>query len=204
MTITETAGEQSGLLSFFWPARPQDGEGLRLPTGLVLLCHGIRIAVVVLLAWRFWLITYYSLDADSIVKSMAAYPGIDISGVHMLQLYGLWGLNLIVLWGLQAGIYLSLFQLFTGFIKGEVFSPKTGIRLRRAGLFDLSYIIATPLRQVLAIAVLTAHLPEGAHWSLPDYGPGPLYDFIMGATGIILGQVFKVAAEIAKENEEII
>lgn len=196
--------QQARLISFFWPKRPANGEGIRLPGKLVLLCHGIRIAVVVLLVWRLWLVTRYSLDAEYMINSFKNYRKIDVSGMSELQLYGIWIVNVIILWSLQAGIYLSLAQMFTGFIRGEVFQPETGIRLRRAGLFDLSYIIATPLREVLVVAIATIHLPDGPNWIVPSYGPGPLYDFILGATGIVLGQVLKVAAEIARENQEIV
>ncbi len=204
LTPTASANDRRSWISLFWPKPPKGGSGIRLPNGLLFLCHAIRLAVVVLLAWRLWLIAYHSLDTDGIVMEMKNWAQIDISGVTDLQIYGLCLLNIIIKWGLQVGIYASLFQLFTGFIRGDVFAPETGIRLRRAGLFCMAYIVAAPLRSFLAMALLTAHLPEGTHWTLPTLYPGPLYDFILGATGVVLGQVFKVAAELARENAEII
>ena len=191
------------VIRFVWPS-PEGASAYRLPPSARALCQAIRLGAIALIVWRFYLEARYPFQTDLVIAQLKLYQNLDVAGFSEAQRFGLLALTLLVLSGLQAGIYVSLFQLFTGLLRGEAFSPATGVRLRRAGLFDLAFIVAGPLRHVFAVALLTAHLPGGSHWIWPVADMAPLYDFVVGGAGVALGHVLKVAADIARENSEIV
>jgi len=204
MSVSVSSSPSPGLFALVWPMPPTESRDYRLPPHAVWLCQAIRLGIVVLILWRFYLVARFPFHDDWLIHDMKEWTKIDITGFAEWQRYALLLLNLAVLSALQAMIYVSLFQLFTGFLRGEVFAVETGLRLRRAGLFTMSFVIAGPVRSFFAVAILTAHLPEGPHWIAPGFYLAPLYDFVLGGAGVALGEVFRAAAVIAKENAEIV
>ncbi len=180
------------------------GAPFRLPPTTAALCQAVRFGIVGMLAWKAYVEASFALNREAVAASVWKFPAVSVYGVDDLQLWLLLILNLTLIVGLQAGIYGSLFQLFTGFLRGEVFSRASGVWLRRAGLFDLAFVVAGPLRATLAVALLTAQLPGGAHWEFQLLGMAPLYDFVLGSVGFVLGQVFIAAAEMADDHAQIV
>ena len=176
----------------------------RLPPATAWLCRAVQAGIVGLLSWRLILMIRFGFDPTAVAAMMQRWERIDIAGVETWQLGALTALNLVLVLGVQLGLYGSLFQLVSGFLRGQVFVRASGLRLRRAALFTLAFVILGPLRNVLATAVLTAHLPGGAHWAFYWWDLNPLHDFVLGAGGFVLGQVFVAAADIAEDNAQIV
>lgn len=187
-----------------WGISPGESGRYRLPPATAALCQTVRIGIVGLIAWKWFDVVSFSINPAKIAYSMRKWQDVDVSGLSDAQVFGLLSLNVVFILLLHTAIYLSLFQLFTGFLRGEVFTRGAGVWLRRAGLFELAFVVAGPLRATLATALLTAHLPEGPHWLAFWLNADPLYDFVIGGIGFVLGQAFIAAADMAEDNAQIV
>jgi len=205
----ETASEHFSAtwgMGLILPTSRGDEPRFRLPPRLVWLCQIVRIAALAQLAHRFFNVVNFNLHRDWMIESVRNYLHLDISGMSSGQMALAAAINLVVLFGLQFGVYFSIFQLFTGFLRGEIFTVDATLRLRRAGLFALAYIFATPLREFLVIGVVTSGLPDGGYWAIPPLATfsSEIYDVVLGGTAVALAEVLKFAAELARESEEIL
>jgi Protein of unknown function (DUF2975) len=168
------------------------------------LCQSIRVMIVVFIAWLFIKTGIFWMSDKKIVEMARLTLHVDVSGLSATQKLLGFSLETATGWALNFAAYFSIWQLFSGFLRGKIFTVEAALRLRRAGLFVLARTIVLPLWRAANAMIITAHLPPDQHRVALDLLSGDFSNLLTGAIVVALAQVFKAAAEIATENAQII
>ncbi len=168
------------------------------------LCQGVRVMIVVLIAWLFIKTVIFWMSDVKVVEMTRLTLHVDVSGLSATQKLLGFTLDVATGWGLSFAAYFSIWQLFSGFLRGEIFTVDAALRLRRAGLFVLARAIVLPLSRAVEAMIITAHLPPDTQVFALNFLSGDFSNLLTGAILVQLAQVFKAAAEIADENAQII
>jgi hypothetical protein len=168
------------------------------------LCQAVRAMIVILLVWLFVKTAIFWMSDDKIADMARFTLHADIGGVSVTQKWLGFALTLATVWAINLAIYSAIWRLFSGFLRGEVFTVAAALRLRWAGVFSLAAVLVFPLYRMLEAMIVTAHLPSDQHAAPLGFISGDFSNLLVGAIIIALAQVFKAAAEIAIENAQIV
>jgi hypothetical protein len=168
------------------------------------LCQTVRVMIVILLCWLFVKTGIYWMSDAKIVAMTRLTLQVDVSGLTSSQKFLGFALDLATGWALNFAAYFSLWQLFSGFLRGEIFTVAAALRLRRAGLFVLTRAAVIPLWRSAEAMIVTAHLSPDGRVSALHFLSGDFSNLLVGAVVVALAQVFLATAEIAAENAQIV
>ncbi|MCQ2005488.1 DUF2975 domain-containing protein [Rhizobium sp. NRK18] len=116
--------------------------------------------------------------------------------------------GLIILAALNAIIALGALQaiwsLSGRYEAGDLFSPRCGRLLRRAGLFSLTGAVSSILSKALATLLLTFAYPPGQRLLTLGIGSTELFLLLLAGLLFVLGHIMMVAGEIAAENRSFV
>lgn len=152
-----------------------------------------------------YLVWLAAVDIDGLKALIARYP---LSGTQPLALSAraLVGLAaLAVANGLLigAGIW-TLWAIFDHFEKGDIFSERSGVLLRRTGYLALIGGISSLLSRTLAILVATYDNPPGQKMLSLGISSTDIGLFILAGLLFVLGHIMVIAAQIEADNRSFV
>jgi Protein of unknown function (DUF2975) len=167
------------------------------------LCHIIRLIAAAYALWILVLVLTFWGDPDRVMRTyshilqaniIALTNGQRLAGFAVSM--GTLTLAIIACW--------SVWQMFSGYLAGRIFTVDSAIWLRRIGTFGLMAHGLDILTRPLVFAIVTWHMPAGQRATGITLGPNDLLIalFLLGL--VALAHVFKAAAEIADDNAQIV
>ncbi|WP_416761348.1 DUF2975 domain-containing protein [Roseateles sp. So40a] len=106
----------------------------------------------------------------------------------LLTLYALW----------------CLWRLFSGYLRGDVFTDTAARVMRRMGQSVIAIAIAMPLTDTATILALTLGNPAGQRMLTFQLGSSHFIVLLCGLVFVALGLVLREAQRMAQENAEFI
>lgn len=98
----------------------------------------------------------------------------------------------------------TVWRLFDGFEKGNVFTAESGMLLWRSGQFALAGAISMILSRTVAILLVTYANPPGQGILAVSFGTTEAMLLLVCGLLLVMGQVMMIATEIEAENRSII
>jgi hypothetical protein len=185
------------------PAQAQSAPISALCGRIAGLCQAIRALTVFYALFSLWGLGHaYVLRKPEELGGIAV-TGIDFSGANDFQWDEVLALSLL-LWLLIGALCFCLFKVFTIYLRGGVFSAEAALWLRRAGLTGLVVILADFLWRSAIVYILAAHLPESINAKHMFVGTVDVFHVAIALILFALGQVQKIAAEIAGEHAQFV
>lgn len=167
------------------------------------LCQLIRLIAAAYALWILVLVFLFWGDPDRVMR---VYSGILQANIIAItngqRLAGLtvsmasFTLTAIACW--------SVWQLFSGYLAGRIFTVDSAIWLRRIGTFGLMAQGLDLLTRPLVFAIVTWHMPSGQRATGIHFSPNDLLIILFLVGLVALAHVFKAAAEIADDNAQIV
>ena len=176
------------------------------------LCHLIRIAAVLWAGWILVLILWnWSRNGPDntakIAEGLGRALNADLSGLSDTQVASVFAGSL-GLWAFSAAISYCVWRLFGTYLQGRIFTVDAAIWLRRLGITGLTAVLVEVVWRRLFLFILTSHAHVPAATLLVS-GPAPLIPFdllriLFCLFVVMLGQIFKTAAEMADDHARIV
>jgi hypothetical protein len=188
---------------------PVPASQSRLRARISWLCHLIRIAA---LLWAGWILVsivwgwYRGLDAPMIAGNLGRFLNADLSGLSNAQVKATF-VGALGLWLFDAAIVYCIWRLFGTYLRGRIFTVDAAIWLRRLGITGLAALLAEIVwrRLVLIILTIHAHVPVATLLlSSRPLIPFDLLRLLFSLLVVMLGQIFKTAAEMADDHARIV
>lgn len=167
------------------------------------LCQTLRFAAVAYALWVFVLVATHWADADDVAHIWGSWLKVTLTPAPSLQRVAGF-LVAMVSWGLTVGACWNLWRLFSGFLRGRVFTLDAALTLRRVAIFGLAALIADIASRPLYFMLASGHMPPGSRHVGLFFLPSDLLDLLFLGGLLALAQVFKVAAEIAEDHAAIV
>jgi hypothetical protein len=183
---------------------------LRLRARISWLCHLIRITAVL---WAGWILAsivwgwWNSTDTTAkIADNLGRYLSADLTGLSNPQVMATFA-GALVLWLFDAAIVYCVWRLFGTYLEGRIFTVDAAVWLRRLGITLLAALLAEVVWRPLSLIILIghAHVPVAAVLlSGQALIPFDLLRVLFCLFVVMLGQIFKTAAEIADDHARIV
>lgn len=153
-------------------------------------------------AYLSWMVAF---DIEGLKELIARYP---LSGTLPLTLsrralVGLAALAVANSILIGAGIW-TLWAMFDHFEKGDIFSERSGVLLRRTGYLALIGGISSLLSHTLAILVATYDNPPGQKMLSIGISSTDIGLFILAGLLFVLGHIMVIAAGIEADNRSFV
>jgi hypothetical protein len=175
------------------------------------LCHLIRGAA---LLWAGWILvsivwSWYRSGPDIAVKiaeGLGRFLNVDLSGLSNAQVMATF-VGALGLWLFDAAIVYCIWRLFGTYLQGRIFTVDAAIWLRRLGFTGLAALLAEIVWRRLVLFILTGHAHVPAATLLLSSQlliPFDLLRLLFSLLVVMLGQIFKTAAEMADDHARIV
>jgi hypothetical protein len=185
---------------FAAPAAP-----LALRGKIAWICQGVRFAALGYAVWTLYINVAYWSDATRINDGYGRFLHRDLSGVQPWQQAAAFGVT-FVNWLLAALACYGAWRLFSAYLQGDVFSPRSAMWLRRLALFGIAaQLLGIAARPVLSL-ILTMHFPAGQELRIVNIAASPedLSTLLLLFGLLALAHIQKTAAEIADDHARIV
>ncbi len=182
---------------------------LRLRARISWLCHLIRITAVL---WAGWILAsivwgwWNNTDTTAkIADNLGRYLSADLTGLSNPQVMATFA-GALVLWLFDAAIVYCVWRLFGTYLEGRIFTVDAAVWLRRLGITLLAALLAEVVWRPLSLIILIGHMFQSRPWLLSGQAliPFDLLRVLFCLFVVMLGQIFKTAAEIADDHARIV
>ena len=173
---------------------------LRAKIGWV--CHTIRIATAVWLAWLLVRMIMNWYDRPALEQHFFRFFGADLSGLSQFRYTFALVLTFLV-WVCAAALGWFIWRLFGGYLDGRIFTVDAALRMRAAAIAGFAATFGDVGIRPLYYLTLMGHLPDKLAWSA-YIQPNDLLHFLLASFIFALATIFKTAAEIADEHSQIV
>jgi hypothetical protein len=173
---------------------------LRAKIGWV--CHAIRIATAVWLAWLLVRIIMNWYDRPALEQNFLRFFGADLSGLSQFRYTLAFVLTLLV-WACAAALGWFIWRLFGGYLDGRIFTVDAALRMRAAAIAGFAATLGDVGIRPLYYLTLMGHLPDKLAW-YAYIRPNDLLHFLLASFIFALATIFKTAAEIADDHSQIV
>jgi hypothetical protein len=180
---------------------PLSQQALRQQIGW--LCQFVRFAALAYAVWTLFTISSLWLNKARVAAHYGHWLRTDLTDITGWQRMAGFAIHFGI-WLLVAACVYSAWRLFSGFLAGRIFTLDAAIWLRRTALFGLAAQIADILTRPLVTGITTLHLPQGSRHLAIGFNQVDLVLLMFLAALVALAHIFKTAAAIAAENEEIV
>jgi Protein of unknown function (DUF2975) len=184
-------------------AAPSSSAGGQLRERIGMLCHAIRLAAAAYALWVLVTLALYWSDALAVQRSMGRFAGAELSGIQVWQLAAGFAVHFVI-WAFTAAACYAVWQLFSGYLAGRIFTLDAALWLRRIGVFGLISQIGDMVTRPLIVMIASAHLPPGSRMAGFFTNPSDLLNILFLTGFIALAHVFRAATEIAEEHAQIV
>jgi DUF2975 family protein len=175
------------------------------------LCHLIRITA---LLWAGWILVsivwgWYWNGPDTAAKvaeNLGRFLNADLTGLSNAQVMATF-VGALGLWLFDAAIVYCIWRLFGTYLRGRIFTVDAAIWLRRLGITGLAALLTEVVWRRLVLIILTGHAHVPAATLLLSGQlliPFDLLRVLFCLFVVMLGQIFKTAAEMADDQARIV
>jgi hypothetical protein len=182
----------------------------RLRARISWLCHLIRVTA---LLWAGWILVgivwgwWNRTDTTAkIADNLGRYLSADLTALSNPQVMATFA-GALVLWLFDAAIVYCVWQLFGTYLQGRIFTVDAAVWLRRLGITLLAALLAEIIWRPLSLIIPIghAHVPVATVLlSGQALIPFDLLRVLFCVFVVMLGQIFKTAAEIADDHARIV
>jgi hypothetical protein len=187
--------------SFSLPAPALNQAALRRRIGW--MCHLIRLAAAAYAMWILFQVVTHWTNPASVTRGYGAWLKTDLSGMMPWQLMAGFAVHLGI-WCFAAAACYSVWKLFSGYLAGRIFTLDATLWLRRIGIFGLTAQALDLVTRPLIAIIVSAHLPDGFRTVAFFGNPMDLLIVLFLGGFIALAEIFRAAAEIAADHEQIV
>ncbi|MGA8172865.1 MAG: DUF2975 domain-containing protein [Methylocystis sp.] len=169
------------------------------------ICQTARFAALGYAVWTLYInVTYWS-HVTRINDGYGHFLQRDLSGVRPWQQAAAFGVHFVV-WALAALACYGAWRLFTGYLQGQIFTPRSALWLRRLALCGIAaQLLGIVVRPLLSV-ILTMHFPAGEKLRIVNIFaiPDDLSTLLLLFGLLALAHIQKTAAEIADDHARIV
>lgn len=166
------------------------------------LCQLIRWLIVAWLVWNFYNVYGGLLNPEATAKEWNTYWGLAEGTVTTSKVY----LNRVIVtltYGSTVVLGYAVWQLMSGYLAGDIFSPQAARRLRWVGLTGIfSALIDVAVRPFL-VGVLSTDNFKKVAW-LDWVSPQDLLYVLIALFILALGYIQGTAAAISDEHQQFV
>ena len=166
------------------------------------ICHGVRIAAVVWIAWIAVMSLVTWSHPATVLDAYGRLVGADLSGVSTARYVLACGFVVASI-GMAAVIVFCVWQLFGTYLAGRVFTVDAALWLRRTGFVIMAAVAFAVLARVLVASVFAGRLVVIGVYG-PLVVPQDLLHLIFALFLLALAHIFNAAAEIADDHAQIV
>jgi hypothetical protein len=167
------------------------------------ICHALRIAAVLWITWELAFVIFRWSDKAQLLQNYQFLFSADLGDVSAAR-YAAAFAGLMVSLAVGAVVVVCIWRLAGTYLAGHVFTIDAALWLRRTGLAGISAVIVSVLMRVVIASILVDQFvpisPRGYYYLLPQ----DLLHAIFAVFVFALAHIFKVAAEMAQDQAEII
>jgi Protein of unknown function (DUF2975) len=182
------------------PSLAPGGRDLR--ARIAWICHGVRIAALVWIGWIAVMVLITWSNKTAILEAYGRMLGLDVSGVSSAA-YALACALVAADMAMVAVIVFCIWQLFTTYLAGRVFTIDAALWLRRTGIFIIAAVVVDVLFRVLISSLFAGKLVIFGAYG-PLVLPQDLLHLIFALFLLALAHIFKTAAEMADDHAQIV
>ena len=182
-------------------ALPDNISALRQKIGW--LCQLVRFTALAYAGWVLYQIVTLWLDRAMVIRHYGNWYRADLSLLSDWQRLAGFLVHLGI-WLLVAAACCAVWKLFSGYLNGRIFTPDAAMQLRLLGIFGLSAEILDLATRPLISTLLTLHLPAGSRIVAITTNPNDLLNILFLIGFLALAHIYKSAADIAEDNEQIV
>jgi len=182
-------------------ALPENISALRQKIGW--LCQLIRFTALAYAGWVLQQILWLWLDRAMVIRHYGNWFRADLSLVSDWQRFAGFLVHFSI-WLLVAGACCAVWKLFSGYLNGRIFTSDAAYQMRQLGLFGLSAELLDLAARPLISVLLTMHLPAGSRIVTVTTNPNDLLNILFLIGFIALAHIYKSAADLAEDNEQIV
>lgn len=167
------------------------------------LCQAMRAAALLYAVWVLAAIVWYWSNEDLVLRYFRSIVQADLTGISAGRRLAAFAVH-FGLWLLAAAACISTWQLFTLYLRGEIFTLAAARWLRRIGLFGLISQLGDILSRPLVSLIVSGDEGPGHRMVAVFFNPSDLLNVLFLTGFVALAHIFTVAAEIADEHSQII
>ena len=167
------------------------------------LCHLGRLLAVAYAVWELWLVVRFWLDSGKAGRRFAMVAGIEPVDVSSGARLAGFGLSFIT-WLIVAACCLAAWKLFSSYLHGRIFTADAAALLRLTALLGIGAVLIDIVFRPLMVWLIAGVVPAYAKASYYYFSPHDLALLIFLVGLFAIAHIFKVAAELADENAEIL
>ena len=167
------------------------------------LCQAMRLAALAYAAWVLAAILWYWSSEDLVLRYFRSVLQVDLTAISAGRRLAGFAVH-FGLWLMAAAACLSTWQLFTLYLRGEIFTLAAARWLRRIGVFGLASELGDIVSRPLVSLIVSADEAPGRHMVAVFFNPSDLLNVLFLTGFLALAHIFTVAAEIADEHSQIV
>ncbi len=167
------------------------------------LCQLGRMLAAAYAAWTLWLTLSFWANGALVAHRFSFLGNVEAAEVSgSIRAVGL-GFSLSS-WALVAATCYLGWQLFSAYLQGRIFTAGSALMLRRITLFGMAAVLADIVIRPVLVWLVSGTAPDFAKASYYYFSPNDLALLIFLLSLFAIAHIFKVAAELADENAEIL
>jgi Protein of unknown function (DUF2975) len=167
------------------------------------LCHLCRTLAAGYAAWTLWLVISFWQNAPLVGRRFAALSGTE--PVLVSEATRIVGFSLSMLsWLMVAATCWTAWGLFTAYLDGRIFTIGSASRLRRLTLLGIGAVLVDVVSRPALVWLVTGQTPAFSRAPYYYFAPNDLVLLIFLVALFAVAHIFKVAAELADENAQIL
>lgn len=167
------------------------------------LCHLGRLLAVAYALWTLWLTISFWLDGGMAGRRFAMIAGVPFTEVSGSVRFAGFSLSFVT-WLIVAATCLTAWKLFSSYLQGRIFTAGAAGLLRQTTLFGIGAVLLDMLIRPIMVWLVAGTVPSYAKASYYYFSPHDLALLIFLISLFAIAHIFKVAAELADENAEIL
>jgi len=186
--------------SFDTPAAPPALRGK-----IEWICQSVRFAALGYALWTLYINVSFWGDLDAIKNVYGRFLQRDLSGLEPWQQAAAFGLHFFI-WLLAAYACYCAWRLFSAYLQGDIFSPRSVLWLRRLALWGLAAQLLGIVVRPLVSVIMTMHFPADQKLRIVNVfaQPEDLSTLLLLFGLLALAHIQKTAAEIADDHARIV
>jgi hypothetical protein len=167
------------------------------------ICQLGRILAAGYALWTLWLVVSFWTNSALVERRFAMVAGIEPHTVSGIVRSGGFALSAAT-WLAVALTCWTAWRLFSAYLKGRIFTPESAGLLRQTTLYGIAALLFDISIRPFMVWLVAGSAPSFANASYYYFSPNDLALLIFLIALFAIAHIFKVAAELASENAEIL
>lgn len=167
------------------------------------ICQAGRFLAAGYALWTLWLVVSFWMNTALVERRFAMLAGIDahaVSGTARLAGFAL----STVTWLAVAATCWAGWRLFSSYLEGRIFTPQSAGLLRQTTLLGIAAVFFDIAARPVMVWLVSGAFPVFSRSPWYYFSPNDLALLIFLLSLFAIAHIFKVAAELAAENAEIL